>query len=182
MGEMEKLTAFTPHSACFTLLASVQAIGQKLHFRYDLRDPAREVLGGPTPFSGGSLSREDGLWQRTCFEAFFSEVGEQSYWELNMAPDGSGWNLYRFEGYRLPQQPQRSQDFALEKLALIDGVLDFWLVPERATTPLELSLCAVVKTAADTHYFALAHAGAKADFHLRSSFSWKLPGLTVTAG
>lgn len=176
---MEKLSAFTPHGGHFSLQASVQASGARLHFRYELRDPEGEVVGGPRAGVYSKVPRADGLWQRTCFEAFFAEAGGgKGYWELNVAPDGSGWNLYRFEDYRFPQPPTPSEDFSLEKLTVNNGVLDCWLIARRATGPLEASLCAVVKTAAETHYLATAHAGGKADFHLRPSFCIKLAAIT----
>ena len=174
---MEKLVAFTPHGAKFALQASASTAGRRLHLRFELRDPEREVEGGPVSGVYTSVARTDGLWQRTCFEAFFAEEGAKEYWELNLAPDGSAWNLYRFDAYRVPQPPRPSEDFTLEKITVKNGVLDCWLLPTRNTAALEASLCAVVKTTSETHYLAVAHAGGKADFHLRGAFCIRLAPL-----
>jgi hypothetical protein len=174
---VEKLNAFTPHGGQFALRAAASTAGHKLHFRFELRDPASEVVGGPVSGLYTKVARLDGLWQRTCFEAFFAEEGSKEYWELNVAPDGSAWNLYRFEGYRVPQPPTVSNDFTLEKISIKDGAVDCWLVPARKTAALEASLCAVVNTAAGKHYLAVAHAGGKPDFHLRSGFCVRLAAL-----
>ena len=42
--------------------------------------------------------RTDGLWGRTCFEAFVREPGGPGYRELNHS--AAGWAAYRFDSYR----------------------------------------------------------------------------------
>jgi hypothetical protein len=175
---LEKLNAFTPHGGQFAVQASASTAAHKLHFRYEFRDPASEVVGGAVSGVYTNVPRADLLWQRTCFEAFFAEEGSKAYWELNVAPDGSAWNLYHFDAYRIPQPPQASNDFTLEKITVKNSVLDCWLVPTRKIAALEASLCAVVNTGSGPHYLAMAHAGGKADFHLRGSFCVRLPALS----
>ncbi|MGZ3651575.1 MAG: DOMON-like domain-containing protein [Bdellovibrionota bacterium] len=169
---MEKLLPFTPRTLSFSVAGSIHFAQGRLHLRYELLDPRQEVVGGlePGTYEGSAVSRADGLWQSTCFEAFWGIEKSAAYWELNLAPSGRSWNLYRFEGYRVPQPPQPSEDFALEKITIRGGQLDCILVPNISLTRIDASLCAVVKTATATEYLASAHAGAKPDFHLRSSF------------
>lgn len=124
------------------------------------------------PLVEGSWShpkRADELWRTTCFEAFWGRPGEPGYWELNVAPSGGRWNLYRFDEYRTPQPPRASGDFDMTTLRTTDTTLDVRL---RAYVegPFEASLCAVVRTEAGPTYFAALHAGDKADFHDRRGF------------
>ena len=53
------------------------------------------MLPDPTP-----AVRTDGLWHRTCFEAFLQPPGGDAYHELNLAPCGA-WAAYRFDSYRV---------------------------------------------------------------------------------
>jgi hypothetical protein len=175
---VEKLLPFTLQPFAFSVGGSIQLTGGRLHLRYELLDPRREVMGGleAGTHEGSSVSRADGLWQSTCLEAFWGIEKSAAYWELNLAPSGRSWNLYRFDGYRVPQPPGASEDFALEKITIRGAQLDCTLIPKISLTRIEASLCAVVKTATATHYLASAHAGTKADFHLRSSFCLKAGG------
>ncbi len=43
--------------------------------------------------------REDGLWQRTCFELFIRDPASGRYLEFNLSPSGC-WAAYAFETYR----------------------------------------------------------------------------------
>ena len=171
---MEKLLPFSANTEAFGVRASVAREGAKLCFRYELTDPAGEVLGGPVAGDYRGVPRADGLWQRTCFEAFFARKGSPGYWELNVAPDGSAWNLYRFDGYRLPQPPAPSEDFTLERVSAGVSTLACWLAPRAEVGELEVNLCAVVKTKSATHYLSARHAGEKPDFHVRAGFVLKV--------
>lgn len=42
----------------------------------------------------------DGLWQRTCFEAFVAAPGSSAYHEFNLSPSGQ-WARYRFSDQRV---------------------------------------------------------------------------------
>jgi hypothetical protein len=55
----------------------------------------RQALGG---------KRTDGLWQHSCFEAFFRGAGDEAYYEFNLAPSGD-WAAYRLSSYRAGMKP-----------------------------------------------------------------------------
>lgn len=124
-------------------------------------------------------SRKDELWQDTCFEFFVGIAGSPRYWEFNLSPAGD-WNVYRFDGYRQGMQRETAfttltfwveqqadivtlnLDVDLEKIILLDQVLD-------------VAITTVVRQKnGHLTYWALAHKGAEADFHLRDSFIIRL--------
>jgi hypothetical protein len=169
---MDKLVPFAPHAGSFAVLGFFSFAKGRLHLKFEVRDPAMEIVGGLVNgvHVGAACARADELWKATCLEAFFGEPGKPGYYEVNFAPDGSRWNLYKFSDYRLPQPPARSEDFALDRVTVRDGTLDAVLHTTLPLGPLEASVCAVIKRASDTQYYAFSHAGGKPDFHLRASF------------
>lgn len=118
----------------------------------------------------------DGLWQHTCCELFVA-VDAEKYREFNFSPSGE-WAVYDFAGYReriqsaIPVPPQISlvqADAAVELRVLIPAAL----LPGGAA--LQVSLTAVLEAADGSKtYWALAHAAAQPDFHLRQSFTLTL--------
>jgi hypothetical protein len=124
-------------------------------------------------------SRQFHLWEATCFEFFIGIPGDRNYWEFNLSPSGD-WAIFALDDYRqglcdelafasLPFQVDRypnyitlSLDFDLSELIL-------------AEQDLEMSMTTVIKSSQDElSYWAIAHNGKEADFHLRDSFSIKL--------
>ncbi len=170
---MEKLVPFQADAhGDLALSGSFSYSMGRIHLKYELRDPERVVAGGPVngSFAAGTFTRAEELWRTTCFEAFFGPPGDPTYWEFNLAPNGRLWNLYRFDSYRKPFPPERSEDFVLDRVSIRDGVVSAVVVARMPVTKLEASLCAVLVTANGPEYYAVSHAGAKADFHLRGSF------------
>lgn len=118
----------------------------------------------------------DGLWQHTCAELFVAVDGEK-YREFNFSPSGA-WAVYDFAGYRerTPGAPsgvpqiELTQDAVASELAVL---LPASLLPGGGALQVGLT---VVLEAADgsKSYWALAHAGAQPDFHLRQSFTLTL--------
>jgi hypothetical protein len=119
-------------------------------------------------------ARTDGLWRRTCFEAF---VGAGSgYVELNFSPS-SEWAAYRFTGYRdgmvpahdlaAPRIDVSADGQALELQVLVD-------LPADAVGPLALS-AVIEETGGRLSYWALGHGPGKPDFHHWRSFAVELP-------
>jgi hypothetical protein len=148
-----------------------------LAFRYVVAcDAARLRLPPP-----GDARRSDGLWQHSCFEAFLRPDASDAYYEFNFAPSGD-WAAYRFSSRRrdrtLPElAPPR---IALERLP--DGVavsahIDLSRLPELARAgQLHAGLAAVVESADGAlSHWALAHGGAKPDFHDPATFLLRLP-------
>ena len=139
---------------------------------------ARGEPGGlriPAPLPSGAA---DGLWQHTCCEAFVAAVDGPEYREFNLSPSGQ-WAAYRFIAYR-----ERDAAF----LPLAGPQLDFQrhaagfrltariaaeLLP--AANTFDIGLSTVIEAAdGGKSYWALAHAAAQPDFHLRQSFTLTL--------
>ena len=123
----------------------------------------------------------DGLWQRTCFEVFIAEKGQQSYWELNFSPSGE-WAAYAFKNYRdggpieddglHPEIVVRSaaNSFELDALVRLDRFLAI-----QPPVALGLGLSAVIEENDGTiSYWALKHPPGKPDFHHPDSFALEL--------
>lgn len=135
------------------------------------------VLPAPSP-----STRSDGLWRRSCFEAFVRAAPGSAYYEFNFAPS-TQWAAYRFSDYRegmavaseigAPRIEIRSTDtnfelrtaLALESLPSLPGDA-LW----------RLGLSAVIEEAGGRKsYWALAHPPGKADFHHSDCFACTLP-------
>ena len=118
--------------------------------------------------------RTDGLWRRTCFEAF---VGAGSaYLEFNFAPS-TQWAAYRFTGYRDGMTPAsditpRLIDVTTDERSFeLQVLLD--LPPDTAG---RLGLSAVIEeTGGGLSYWALAHPPGKPDFHHSAALAVDLP-------
>jgi hypothetical protein len=121
--------------------------------------------------------RTDGLWRRTCFEAFLRPPNGDFYVEFNLSPS-TQWAAYRFDGYR-----QGAADLALPAAPTLafapagDGFelraeLDLSLAPDLAAADLwRAGLTAVIEDArGGIAYWALAHPAGKADFHHADGF------------
>jgi hypothetical protein len=128
-----------------------------------------------------SPRRADGLWRRTCCEAFLAEPGLPAYYEFNLAPS-SEWALYRFETYRAgmadvattrpPGIVLRRDAHSLELAAAIDLNA---LPTALADANLRLALSAVIEeTDGRLSYWAIAHPPDKPDFHHPDSFALTL--------
>lgn len=136
-------------------------------------DPAALCLPAPLP-----PAPADGLWQHTCCEAFLAAVDAAAYREFNFSPAGT-WANYAFSAYR-----QRDPDFvagAVPQISFfrrVDGFqLDALLPPSLlpAAEVLQIGLTTVVEALdGSKSYWALAHAAAQPDFHLRQSFTLTL--------
>ena len=83
-----------PSSPVTRLEVDVVRSGSGLALTYHLSGDVRSVRVPPT-LPGG---RADGLWRRTCLEAFVRGAGDD-YLELNFSPS-TQWAAYRFDAYR----------------------------------------------------------------------------------
>jgi hypothetical protein len=154
-------------SACLTKDGS-------LLLSYDVRGEPGSIRIPETQPSGAA----DGLWQRTCCEAFVAAVDAPEYREFNFSPSGQ-WAAYRFSAYRnrdsgfvppaAPQLDCRSDAAGFRLTARIAPEL----LP--AATAFNIGLSVVIEAADGARsYWALAHAGAQPDFHHRQSFTLTL--------
>lgn len=158
--------------------ALTQLKEKELKIKYQLSGPELDqVLIQP---KNESPLRKDGLWQKTCFEAFLSSLHSPAYWELNLSPSGD-WNVYQFDDYRKNQKSEHKipalqvhthldlshHIFELEtslNLSRLDSLL--------LTMPLLLGLTAVIETQGGLlSYWALSHPSQKPDFHLRKGWT-----------
>jgi hypothetical protein len=159
------------------ITGEIMRVGNKISLRYEVNgDIDRVLLSSKAP----SSSRTDDLWKATCFEFFIAIPDQPHYWEFNLSPSGD-WNVYVMEAYRrvgfreevvftqLPFVFRKSQD----KLSL-DISLDLSpiLQPKQVV---QVGIASIIQTTDQTEtYWALAHPGPQADFHLRESFTISL--------
>lgn len=164
------------HPRALDLRVAVERMPGVLSLRYNLSDPAgRVALAVPAE----SPRRENQLWEETCLECFIATPGSSAYWEFNFAPSGH-WNVYHFDAYRqgmreemkfeaMPVQIHPTPN-ALTLMAEID-LQRMYL----RNLPVQVGVTAVIKTLdGAVSYWALTHAGAQPDFHLRESFAIKM--------
>ncbi len=151
----------------------LDAAGQ-LTLRYRLAARPAD-LRLPPPAAPGAA---DNLWQTTCLEAFVAAPTGNDYREFNFSPSGL-WAVYRFAAYR--QRDESFRPAGAPRLSLLAPpdhlVLEARLAAELlpAAPALRLGLSAVIETAdGGKSYWALRHAAAQPDFHLRASFTLDL--------
>ena len=125
--------------------------------------------------------RRDGLWQHTCFEVFLRPDGSDSYHEFNFAPSGD-WAAYRFAGRRRDQTTTELPAPRIDCRRLPDGCtlsaqFEIAALPELAqAASLDAGLTAVIETTDGARsYWALAHGGARPDFHDPATFTLRVP-------
>jgi hypothetical protein len=120
--------------------------------------------------------RVDGLWQTTCFEAFFRQAGTTAYREWNFAPSGE-WAAYDFSDCR---QGMSTPDIAQPPYIRVEDNLTWWClgatIAVDAAERWELALSAVLEEQDGTKsYWALAHGDGPPDFHNPDCFVARLP-------
>jgi len=143
-----------------------------LSIHYSVRGKLENILL-PEP---STSSRQDDLWRATCFEFFIAPKDQSKYWEFNLSPS-SKWNVYAMDAYR---QVNMREELAFTQLPFefrkaIDEIsleisvdLNPIFQPE---TILEIGIKTIIQTTDGIEsYWALAHPGTHADFHLRESF------------
>jgi hypothetical protein len=143
----------------------------EMELRFEVMDPAGVLaLPGPAP-----AVRTDGLWRRTCFEAFVKAQGADGYHELNLAPSGA-WAAYRFDGYRSGMAEEMVIAAPAIAASAIPGGfglrarIDLSAITGLAG-PWRLGLSAVIGTVdGGLSYWALAHPAGEADFHHPGGF------------
>jgi len=173
-------TFFTllPHPQAASLLPTVQLKGRvvrdsgSLLISYAVHGRLDELL---LPERSVAPSRQQQLWQQTCFEFFAGPAGLCQYWEINLSPSGD-WNVYAFNQYRTGMREetavaalpfsikQHAEAFQLELVFPLDALLP-------PTQPVELAASAVLQHRnGQLSYWAMTHCGPKPDFHHRENF------------
>lgn len=153
---------------------AIARTGHQLVLNYALTGHLDNIL---IPSPAATPSRQQNLWQATCFEFFLGIPGQSSYWEFNLSPAGH-WNVYRFTDYRqgmtaedaiasLPFQVTRqSQCLALT----IPLDLQFCTLTDDSAVDIAVSTVIQFQSGAMS-YWALLHAAEQPDFHQRQSFA-----------
>jgi len=118
----------------------------------------------------------DGLWEHTCFEAFTTLEGEESYHEFNFSPSGQ-YAGYAFSHYRIRTQwmPTFAPDITCSKsnkiYQLQTMIASTDLPVNMAGKPFQLGLSAVIESHdGSLSYWALHHPSARPDFHCRDGW------------
>jgi len=155
----------------FTGTVTRQADHLSIH--YAVRGDIENIL---LPAPTDSPTRKHDLWRATCFEFFIAIKDQPQYWEFNMSPSGN-WNVYAMDEYR---QVNMREEVAFTQLPFefrktdnkitldISVDLNPIIQPE---TILELGITTIIQANdGNETYWALAHPGPQADFHLRDSF------------
>lgn len=113
----------------------------------------------------------EGLWESTCFEAFFAVENQQSYYEVNLSSAGQ-WMVFRFDGERTGRQICATFKPTNFKTSLVDGkfVLSAELylgsVKELIGQILVCTPAVVLRKTDDSvSYWSLRHTQKKPDFH-----------------
>jgi len=126
----------------------------------------------------GKPARVNGLWEHTCFEAFFRNRDGEPYCEFNMAPSYQ-WNGYHFDSYRTGIAYLREPEPVVaitDKPGLLSVGVEFDLDALPMPAPWKLGLCAVLEDKkGGKSYWALRHAPGKPDFHHPDCFALELP-------
>lgn len=144
-----------------------------LFIRYEISGEIDRIM---LPSESISPVRTHDLWKSTCFEFFIAMKDQPGYWEFNLSPS-CDWNVYAMDAYR---QVNMREEAALAQLPFqfqktnarlfLDIAVD--LTPIIQTDQvLQIGISAVVQTRDGQEiYWALAHPGTQADFHLRGGF------------
>ena len=147
--------------------------GNLLSFHYSVQGEIDEVLLFKPAHSP---ARRHELWKSTCFEFFFAIRDRSPYWEFNMSPSGD-WNVYAMDAYRQVNMREESAftqlPFEFRKTdpqLLLDLSIDLNPILHQ-NQPLQIGITSIIQTLDESEtYWALAHPGRRADFHLRESF------------
>ena len=123
----------------------------------------------------GPATRQDGLWQATCVEAFIRPAGMAGYVEVNLSP-ASGWAVYSFDSYRSGQASIAGAApvaFNREDRAHRLALRGEFLIPDLGdVTDFRIGLSAVIALKDGTKsYWALAHPPGAPDFHHELAFA-----------
>ncbi len=164
---MHSLQPFQAQGNLPTIAGSIEFSKDYVTIHFTLNDDSKQILHSlkPMHWTAENGARADGLWQTTCFEAFWTDPNARGYWELNVSPRSAQWNLYRFEAYRLPQPPTPSFDFELIEVNCSESTLLCRLQNKTPVSHFKANLCAVVRLSTGTLYYSVQHAPEKPDFH-----------------
>lgn len=150
----------------------VSSVGTQMALQYHVSGGLRPAWA-KAPYVSGRRDQhfcKEGLWNSTCFEAFFRKPGNEAYCEWNASPQGF-WNTYSFTRYR-----QKGDGFirpeSVHLDVLSDGLrLEFDIPKGWRGSEIEFGLSAVLDFGEQgLSYWALRHCSDQPDFHHPDSF------------
>ena len=166
-----ELSAFDRRFQAISLVGAIeQQAPAAVNVGFWLRDPNQWLLY-PEPVA--AHSRQDYLWQHTCYEIFIGVKGQDYYREVNLSPS-QAWQAYQFEEYRYPEDmpPQVAEDIDLNQLKRTHyglnvslDLTEFILKHKLKWDDLFIGLTAVLNTTQGHQYYAMQHSSPSADFH-----------------
>ena len=155
------------------IIGEISRTENQLSIRYKVTGDIDQIS---LPPSSTSPSRKDGLWKATCFEFFIAIPDQPQYWEFNMSPSGD-WNVYIMDEYR---RVGFREEISIKQIQfeVWKEASEFFLNANVGLNPiihhddtLNVGITAVIQTKDKLEsYWALAHPGLQADFHLREGF------------
>ena len=161
------------------ITGQIERFNQQLSITFQLTGEIEKIAVTP---ADPNPSRQNELWQTTCFEFFLALKGRPKYWEFNLSPAGY-WNIYRFDDYRQGM----AEELAFQSLPFLVKIqpdsltlslsLDLKTIVS-STQALEVGITTVIQSQINNliseqdaiTYWALTHVGQEADFHQRNSF------------
>ena len=161
------------------ITGQIERFNQQLSITFQLTGEIEKIAIVPPD---ANPSRQNELWQTTCFEFFLGLKGSLKYWEFNLSPAGH-WNIYRFDDYRQGM----TEELAFQSLPFLVKVqsdslnlslnLDLEAIIS-STQNLEASITTVIQSKINNlifeqnsiTYWGLTHVGQEADFHQKKSF------------
>jgi hypothetical protein len=165
------------------ITGQIKRLNQELSITFQLTGEIEKIAVTPTDTHP---SRQNELWQTTCFEFFLGLKGSPKYWEFNLSPAGH-WNIYHFDDYRqdmteelafksLPflvkiQSDSLTLSLSLELETIISSTQDLEV---GITTVIQSKINNLISEQDSVTYWALTHVGQEADFHQRKSFIFSL--------
>ena len=155
----------------------IERMETQLSIRYAV---TREIDSLLLPAFSNSPTRKHDLWRATCFEFFLAVKDQPAYWEFNMSPSGD-WNVYAVDAYRQVNMREESAFTQLpfnfqktDRELRLDISVDLSKIIQTGQE-IQAGITTILQTMDDNEsYWALAHPGVQADFHLRESFLIKL--------
>lgn len=173
---MKTLIPFSPILFPVSCAAQLVRIGPELQFKLKLEDPTEQLQYSSHFFDvqASPSDRKDELWKKTCFEVFLRNPETGSYYEFNFSTEKE-WNLYRFDSYRKPQPPLRSDDFRIQNLKWRNGEFQAQILNSMNLPEMEVALTAVLLArSGESLYMSLNHPDPKPNFHHHKSFQFKI--------
>ena len=149
--------------------AKWEIVGPWLQLRWRVEGAQKLVL----PHFAGR-TRQDGLWQNTCFEMFVQHSGHTAYAEYNFSPS-EAWAAYDFTDWRDGMAERSLSNYPVITPRKGKGTLIFDValpLADLPDLPAALSLTAVLEEEGGAKsYWAMGHGNPdKPDFHDPSCF------------